>query len=269
VDLLKTGHTTLRVETFLARTCDEPPAPVATENHRVWRVTWRGNPFFAKWVETRRYERTLARDAAICAAGLHPAIPRLANRVDTWGGVLLIFEAAPGEALGDPANRRRFFHLPLPRRLDALRALFGAAAAIVDAGWILVDFYEGNVIYDFGTGRAAICDFELYERAPGFVLGLDRNYGSSRLMAPEEFVRGQWIDQATNVYTLGRYAINALSARIDEEWQRDFQGGAALQAVVARATQGERGRRYQRVRAFVEAFEAAAFAPERPVGAAR
>jgi hypothetical protein len=87
---------------------------------------------------------------------------------------------------------------------------------------------------------------------------MDRNYGSRRLMAPEEFVRGARIDQATNVYTLGRYAINALSRRTDGAWRATFQGPPALAAVLERATRPERAERYQRVGEFVRAFEQAA-----------
>jgi serine/threonine-protein kinase len=73
-------------------------------------------------------------------------------------------------------------------------------------------------------------------------------------MAPEEFVRGAWIDQASNVYTLGRYAINALCVRIDEGWRAEFPAGDALADVMARATQLDRQERFPTVREFVEAF---------------
>ncbi|MGH2354806.1 MAG: protein kinase domain-containing protein [Chloroflexota bacterium] len=249
-------RTELTVETFLARASDAPPAEItkASVDTRAWFTTSGGQAYFLKWVQTGRYEASLAKDVAICSADLHPAIVHLLNVVQTADGVLLVYEKAPGETL-DRANRPRFFALPVATKLQALQAIFGALEAIVDAGWIMVDFYEGNVIYDFATDRVTIFDFELFERGDRFVLLLERNYGSRRLMAPEEWVRGAVIDQKSNVFTLGRYAINALSSRIDEQWRSKFQGSPPLADVLARATLTERNKRYTTVREFVAAFE--------------
>ena len=62
------------------------------------------------------------------------------------------------------------------------------------------------------------------------------------------------IDQRANVFTLGRYAICALSDRIEENWREGFQGSTELADVIEGATQADRGERYDTVRDFVEAF---------------
>lgn len=254
--LLEAKRVDLDGETYLQQVSDVPPTELDKVNPdtRAWRVVSGDVTYFVKWVEAERYDALLAKDVAICALDLHPAITRLHNVVYTSDGVILVFAWVGGENLGEEANRARFFSLPVAEKLRALNTLFEALAAIVDAGWILVDFYDGNVLYDFQTGATHLFDFELFERGDGFTLQMDRNYGSSRLMAPEEFVRGEWIDQTSNVYTLGRYAICALSPRRDEIWRSAFQGDDRLADVLEHATQRERSARFQTVRAFVEAF---------------
>jgi len=256
--LLTTRQTPLGVKDFLTAVCDTPPQRIAQDGTltRAWAIRSGGQPLFAKWVEQERYQDTLAKDAEICRQCLHPAIVRVLNVVQTADGVLLVFAWAEGEALSDQERRLRFFLLPLATKTHALTVLFGALAAIADAGWVIVDFYEGNVLYNFATGGVTIFDFELYERGPGFVLQLDRNYGSRRLMPPEEFQRGAVIDGRSNVFTLGRYTIHALSARTDDGWRTEFQGKAALADVLTRATQPEPEFRYPTVREFVTAFTA-------------
>lgn len=227
---------------------------------RAWHAVSEGTPYFLKFAPHERYERTLAKDAEICQQRLHPAIVRLLEVVELVDGKLLRFEHFHGEDMYPARNRSRFFKLPLTTKLAALKTLFAALAAIVRAGWILVDFYEGNVLYDFSTGELRIFDFEFFERAGtdgGFVLERERNPGSTRLMAPEEWVQGERIDQTTNVYTLGRYAINALSPEIDERWPDTFEANEALRDVLGRATQTERRRRHQTVDEFLVDFNRA------------
>lgn len=253
--LLHTRQTPLPVAAFLEEVCDLPPKEIRKENTetRAWIATANGETYFLKWVTTEKYERMLAKDAIISALELHPAITRLFNLVETADGMLLVYENVDGEVL-DREVRKRFFALPVATKLAALQTIFAALAAIVEAGWIIGDFYEGNVIYDFDTEAIRIFDFECFERGSGYVLQLDCSYGSSRLRPPEEYVRGAWIDQRANVYTLGRYAINALSSRIDEAWQTEFQGNQSLARVLEQATRRNPHQRYQTVRAFVDAF---------------
>ncbi len=258
-DLLQTVRTESSVESFLT-SCDGVDAVEIRKEStdtRAWFVTGNGQAYFCKWVETTRYEALLAKDVAICSQQLHPCIPRLLNVVQTTDGVLLVFERVQGETLVTSEARARFFALPVEEKLQALHHLFMALTAIVEAGWIMVDFYDGNVIYDFAARAVHVFDFELFERGDGFTLELDRNYGSRRLMAPEEFVRGAWIDQRSNVYTLARYAICALSTRTDELWPSEFQGNTPLAEVLRIATRTTPSHRYSTARAFLENFIAA------------
>lgn len=259
--------TDLPVAEFLARAAGDPPDPpreIVKECKltRAWFVTLDGTPLFGKWTTHERYPCLLAKDEAICARNLHPAIVPLVRKVETGDGVLLLFEHAPGVTLYASEDRNRFFALPVAEKLTVWKIILDALAAIVDAGWILVDFYEGNVLYDFATGRVTLFDFEAYEPGDGFTLASDRNYGSSRSMAPEEFVRGARIDQRTNVFNLGRLVIQALSgAGKKADWRARFPGSTALADVLERATRPEPAHRHQSVRAFVDEWERACAAP--------
>ena len=86
-----------------------------------------------------------------------------------------------------------------------------------------------------------------------FILETDRLPGSKRFMAPEEFQRGALTDQVTNVFTLGRTAIELLG---DGSFSPDaWKGSAAMREVLLRATNPERAARQQSVREFVENWQ--------------
>ena len=147
----------------------------------------------------------------------HPALPRLHNSFLIPGGLALVYEWVPGEVLNDPRFTReqrqydpahphvRFRSLPVCEILDALDTILDAHVLLADRGFVASDFYDGCIIYDFDGRRVFLCDLDEYRYGP-FVLEMDRAYGSSRFMAPEEFQRGAVIDQVTNVFNLGRAA---------------------------------------------------------------
>ncbi|MBM3216695.1 hypothetical protein FJZ36_17500 [Candidatus Poribacteria bacterium] len=254
--LLTTTKTPLGVASFLAQTCTVTPTEVSmsSTDTQAWHVLADGQPYFAKWAAASVYAETLAKDADICSKRLHPAIVRLLNRVETADGTLLVYERIYGEDVRTLAKSRRIYDMALEKRLRLLATTYDALAVISDDGWVFVDFYDGNVLYDAGSDTTMLFDFELFRRCEGYTLELDRNYGSSRLMAPEEFQRGAWIDGRTNVYTLGRLAIVVLCREIDERWRSVFPASAALAEVIERATQPDPERRYGSVRQFVTAY---------------
>ena len=77
-----------------------------------------------------------------------------------------------------------------------------------DAGFVAVAFYDydGAVIDDVDRRAVHLCDLDDY-RPGAYVLDRDRQYGSTRFMASEEFERGAVIDQRMTVYTVGRAAF--------------------------------------------------------------
>jgi serine/threonine protein kinase len=196
------------------------------------------------------------------AACRHPIVPHLHRVVESPSGPLLVYRWVDGELLGVPRAQRddpqspfqRFRRLPAPTICRCLDAIFDLHAQLARAGWLAVDFYDGCLIYDFAAERIAVVDLDMYRAGP-FWNDMGRMFGSTRFMAPEEFERGARIDERTNVFTMGRTALiflsdGTLSAEV-------FRGSRALFAVVARACNPDRARRFGSLAAFYRAWLAA------------
>ena len=87
-------------------------------------------------------------------------------------------------------------------------------------GIIIEDFYDGCILYDFEQGQAYVCDLDHIHHG-AYVLTKERQYGSTRFMAPEEFQKGALIDQRTNVYTMGATGFVVLND-IDERGRSGY-----------------------------------------------
>ncbi len=199
----------------------------------------------------------------------HPALPSLHHTFEIPGGIALVYDWVPGEVLNDPRyapeQRRhdpvnphvRFRSLSVPEVLDCLHTIYDVHLLVAEYGFVASDFYDGCIIYDFERSRTYLCDFDEYHHGP-FVLELERNYGSSRFMAPEEFQRGATIDEVTNVFTLGRTATVLLG---DGTGSLDAWKGTDLaREVVVRATSLDRAQRHQSVQEFVQDWRSAVMA---------
>jgi len=212
-----------------------------------WFATLSGRDFFLKFYPHELAEPRAATEIAIAGANLHPAIVPLHQIVQCREGTLLLYDRVRGENLGPMENRRRFQALPLAERLMAVATILAALTAICDAEFMIVDWYEGNMIYDFSQRRIWLFDWDLCRKGNSFTLEMDSNYGSSRLMAPEEFIRGSRLDQRTLVFNLGRYALLTLPELAE-----------TLAPILARATYPAPAGRYQSLREFTQAFVNAA-----------
>ena len=225
-----------------------------------------GRRWFVKPSDDPAIVESLRRALRLNTRVQHPALPPLRNSFRVPNGLALVYEWVPGEVLNDPrftAEQRagdpahphvRFRALPMGEILDALDAIFDAHLLISESGFVASDLYDGCIIYDFEGSRAYLCDLDEYREGP-FVLDRDRAYGSRRFMAPEEFQRGATIDQASNVFNLGRMAAILLG---DGTGSMDaWRGTDEMREVVRRATEPERSRRYGSVRRLVEEWRAA------------
>ncbi|MFI2618513.1 hypothetical protein [Streptomyces sp. NPDC018584] len=171
---------------------------------------------------------SLRRAVRVHQAVTHPAITPLLHSITTDEG-LALYPWAPGEVLYHPTRfhhggrtapdspMARFRRLPLPEVYAALDTVLDAHLAVEAAGLVAVDLYDGCMLYDFDERRMSLCDLDEYRQGP-FMLDADRLPGSSRYMAPEEFVRGSVIDVRTTVFNLGR-ALRLLLDAGDEEGQ--------------------------------------------------
>jgi serine/threonine protein kinase len=200
---------------------------------------------------------SLSRAAAFHAAVTHPHIVKPVEIIRDEGRVEgLVYPWIDGTVLNhatidgsDRAGLERFQQLPVAEVEGALSAILDAHLAIVDAGFVAVDFYDGCFLYDFDRSNMWLIDLDEYRPEP-FTLEQERLPGSDRYMAPEERVRGSTIDERTTVYVLGLTLHHLLSS--DTGWRgRDSQ-----RKVIERATEGEPAERYQDVSALVSAWRA-------------
>jgi serine/threonine-protein kinase len=192
----------------------------------------------------------------------HPALPMLRNALEIPSGPALVFDWAAGELLHVPRALRadpssafaRFRALPAERIARALDAVYDLHRVLARGGVVASDFYDGSLIYDFASDRVHVCDLDEYREGP-FELERERNFGSTRFMAPEEFRRGSRIDQRTNVFTLARAAFELLGdGSLDPA---AFRGSDALHAVALRGCEPERDLRYAGVAEFEAAWRRA------------
>ena len=194
---------------WLAKTCGSDLQIVAkvTLDTTAWVGHLECQPIFAKLYPHAVSAARWQTEAAIAGGGIHPAIVSLRSAVKCSDGMLHLYDRVRGENLGNSDVKVRFAQLPIRDRATAVYTVVAALAAIGDAGFVIVDWYEGNMLYDFETAQVWLFDWELCRVGDSFILEMNSNYGSSRLQAPEEFVRGSRIDGRTLVYNLGRYVL--------------------------------------------------------------
>ncbi|MCX5303018.1 serine/threonine protein kinase [Streptomyces sp. NBC_00160] len=225
-----------------------------------------GRSWFVKNASAPAAVSSLRRALSVHQAVSHPAITPLVHSITTDEGLALVYPWVPGEVLYHPTRSQsggrtapdspmaRFRTLPLPGVHAALDAVLDAHLAVEAAGLVAVDLYDGCMLYDFEEQRMRLCDLDEYRQGP-FTLDADRLPGSSRYMAPEEFVRGSVIDVRTTVFNLGR-ALRLLLDAGDAEDQ--WRGTCGQLAVIQQATTAAPAGRFPSVRSLVEAWRAAA-----------
>ena len=187
----------------------------------------------------------------------HRAIVPLAGVVHAPDGLALVHPWRAGEVLNDPfapgalpptdpkSAFARFRALPLPELLAAIEAVFEAHVAVTGAGFVAVDFYDGAIMYDFSARAIHLVDLDSYR--PPYTLDRDRQFGSSRFMAPEESQRGATIDERTTVYTLGRAAFVFLGGERGDPSPESWRADARRHAVARRATAASMADRFATV----------------------
>ena len=193
--------------------------------------------------------------------GLHsPLIPRNWRLIELEDGLLMQHDWVPGRVLHSPEEDRhdpgstyqQFMRLPMTQRLAVYAAILHLFVEIEEKGIVIEDFYDGCILYDFETGQAHVCDLDHIHHG-AYVLDKDRQYGSARFMAPEEFHKGSLIDRRTNVYTLGATGFVLLN---DNRRQRaDWPLGEASYRVLAKATAVNKEDRLGSGREFSEQWE--------------
>ena len=210
----------------------------------------------------------------------HPHLIRLIEHYPVGDGCVAIFDWVSGEGLrsyweyvGQPmwsyhaSPNYRFRRLPIDKRIAVVDKIMEFHRHVIECGYIPVDFYDGSIIYDFGTGVFHICDIDFYRKAP-VKNDMGKMWGSTRFMSPEEYELGADLDKKTVVYLMGATAFELLSNDTEEAYQawengklhRSFHAWSATNAlfnVAAKAASLERNERYNTITEMIEAWNTA------------
>jgi len=190
-----------------------------------------------------------------------PLIPRNWRLVQLEDGTLMEHDWAPGRVLRSSEEDRdapdsvyqRFLRLPLEKRLAVYEDILGLFVEIEAQGVIVEDFYDGCILYDFERDQVHVIDLDHIHPGP-YRLDKDRQFVSSRFMAPEEFERGAWIDRRTNVYTMGATGFVLLNGS-RRQWE-DWLLSEASYAGLAKAVSTDPGDRQPSVSEFYRQWNA-------------
>lgn len=213
----------------------------------------------------------------------HPNLVRVVENCAYKQFYLVVFEWADGQCLFDHWNfgkyksggtlkspKEKFKELPPCKKLHTVEVLFSFLRNVNEKGYVAVDFYDGSLIYDFVTDRVTICDIDLFRKAPVVNdTGADW-YGTKRLKAPEEYIKGCAIDEQTNIFTLGalifdffgdfsaseieqRYLLNRFVPCSYSHWQLNEESYQAA----AKAVRASRDERYRTIAEFFDNWEKA------------
>ena len=230
---------------------------VVDPDGRRWFVKTSGEDVLSAGGATRdERARSLARSAEVANAFAHPALLPVERILQAEDGLALVTAWFPGELLRSPAERRddpgeacnRFAALPAEEVVAALDQVVDLHVRLDAAGWTAGDLYDGCLMYDFTRRTITVMDFELYHRGT-FVNTVGRLPGSTRFMAPEEFVLGATIDARTTVFTLGRMIELFLLRGHPDHPARD---------IAALATRPDHSERPQTLARFQEQWRSAA-----------
>lgn len=166
----------------------------------------------------------------------HPNLVKIIEHYDYNQFYVVVFEWAEGECLFDHWNfekyqgdaaikspKEKFKQLSVGKKLNTIDVLFSFLQNVNKKGYVAVDFYEGSIMYDFQTGQTTICDIDLFRKAPAVNDKGAEWFGTKRLKAPEEYIRGSAVDEQTNIFTLGALIFEFFGYFSDEEIRQRYQ----------------------------------------------
>jgi serine/threonine-protein kinase len=216
-----------------------------------------GRRFFVKTALTAAGRESLRRAIVFHHAVSHRAIVHPVDVTDAEQETTLVYPWHPGIVLNhatvagsDRSGLERFRRLDVDAVHAAIDTILAAHQAVVAAGFVSVDLYDGCFLYDFDGRDMRLIDLDEYRPGP-FTVDADRLPGSRRYMAPEEFQRGSTIDERTTVFHLGR----TISELLDSE--SGSRCSAAQHRVAQAATEDAPHARFPNVGALVDAWRAA------------
>ncbi|MDE7272604.1 MAG: hypothetical protein K2N95_06010 [Lachnospiraceae bacterium] len=165
----------------------------------------------------------------------HPNLVKIVEAYDYSPFYVVVFEWTEGDCLFDHWNfekyqkdttitspKERFLQLPVRKKLNAIDVLFSFLQNVNEKGYVAVDFYDGSIMYDFVTDQIAICDIDFFRKAPVMNDRGTEWFGTKRLKAPEEYIKGSVIDEQTNIFTLGALIFDFFGHFSDEDIKKRY-----------------------------------------------
>jgi len=192
----------------------------------------------------------------------HPSLINLVDNKEIPNGYILVFDWIDGECMNEhwtydkyPKYTHeksaffRYIRLEKPKLLQSLNEIFEFHRFVALKNHVAIDFYDGSVMYNFNTGKTTICDIDFYGKSP-YVNNMGQLWGSSRFMSPEEYKKGEIIDETTNVYTMGATAFVFLGGEKDRSFNK-WRMGKNLYDAALKAVQDDRTKRYKTIDEFI------------------
>jgi serine/threonine-protein kinase len=210
-------------------------------------VSTESGQWCVKHAVSERGAAAQARGLAVHSAVQHAALVGPVHVAAGEHGPIIVYPWIRGEGL---RMNPMVGELPIAARLAAIESIIEVHALINDAGFVSIDLYDGNLIYD---DRIHVIDIDEYRPVP-FVLDVNRTPGSTRFMAPEEFRRGATLDRRTTVFHLGRMAAVLFDP---PEGIRREHVPLALARIIERATAGDPNTRFGDAGALLYAWRSA------------
>ncbi|WP_196599605.1 hypothetical protein [Pectinatus frisingensis] len=169
----------------------------------------------------------------------HPNLIELVKHYSLGEIYIAVFKWTEGDCLFDYWNfekyhnnpqivppAKRFKQLPFKKRIKSVKVLFSFLSTVAKRNYVAVDFYDGSILYDFSTDITTICDIDFFRKKPAINDMGEDFFGTKRLKAPEEYVKGAVIDEATNIYTLGALLFSFFGNFTDADIQRRYDENA-------------------------------------------
>jgi serine/threonine protein kinase len=139
--------------------------------------------------------------------------------------------------------------LALHQRLSILTEIYEFATCVEAKGYLMVDFYDGSVLYNFKNNELYICDIDFFKKSPVFNDIGEDFWGSSRFKAPEEYQLNAEITSATNVYTLAGLAFAFIGGRSDKSYE-EWEASRTLYNICIKALENSPENRFKTISAF-------------------
>ncbi|RLQ93585.1 serine/threonine protein kinase [Falsibacillus albus] len=140
-------------------------------------------------------------------------------------------------------------NLPLQERISLLTQIYEFATFVEAKGYVMVDFYDGSILYDFNNGELHICDIDFFRKGPLFNDIGEDFWGSSRYKAPEEYQLNAAITSATNVYTLAGLAFAFIGGRSDKSFEK-WEASRILYNICIKALENNPSNRFNTISSF-------------------